>query len=167
MRKNNRTPKKKFDEKVIDIKRVATTTKGGRSISFTAMAAIGDKKGKIGLGYGKANGVPDAIKKAITDAEKNIVEITRKGTTIPHAVDGKFCSSKVILRPASEGTGVIAGSAVRDIIELSGVNDILTKIVGNKNKLNVAKATLQGLMELRSPEEIAKIRGKKVEEILS
>lgn len=163
------TPKKEseFEEKVLKINRVAKTTKGGRNISFTAMVALGNQKGKIGLGYGKANGVPAAIKKAIMDAKKNIVEVSLKGTTLPHGIDGEFCSTKVIMRPASEGTGVIAGSSARDVLELAGVHNILTKIIGSKNKINVAKATLQGLTSLRTVEDVAKLRGKTVEEILS
>jgi small subunit ribosomal protein S5 len=162
------TPEKdKLEEKILKISRVSKTVKGGRRISFSVMAAVGDKNGSVGIGLGKANGVPDAIKKAIATAKKNMVSVSLKGNTLPHDIEGKFSSTTVVLKPAVEGTGVIAGSAARDILELAGVHNILTKIRGSKNKLNVARATLEGLKGLRTVEEIAKLRGKTVQEILS
>jgi small subunit ribosomal protein S5 len=162
-----RREEKEFKEKILKISRVSKTTKGGRSISFSVLAAIGDEKGRVGLGLGKANGVPDAIKKAIATAKKNMVTVSLRGTTIPHQQDGEFLSTKVWMKPASEGTGVIAGSAAREILELVGVHDILTKIRGSKNKINVARATIEGLKTLRSAEDVAKLRGKEVKEILN
>lgn len=169
MTKDNRNKKneKDYQEKIIKISRVSKTVKGGRRISFSVMAGVGDENGNVGIGLGKANGVPDAIKKAIAVAKKNMINVSMAKKTIPHAIEAKVCSTKVVLLPASEGTGVIAGSAVREVVELAGVHDILTKVVGSKNKLNVAKATIKALETLRSPDEVAKIRGKKVEEILS
>lgn len=158
--------KEKFEEKIIRINRVSKTVKGGRRISFSVLAAVGDEKGRVGIGLGKANGVPDAIKKAIAVARKNMVDISLRGTTLPHEVIGKFNSTKVLMKPAAEGTGVIAGSAAREILELVGVHNVLTKVMGSKNKINVARATIEGLKELRSAEKIAKLRGKTVEEIL-
>ena len=157
---------KEFEEKIIKISRVSKTVKGGRRISFSVIAAVGDKKGKIGIGLGKANGVPDAIKKAISNAQKSMVNVSLRDTTIPHVIIGEFNATRVIMKPASEGTGIIAGSAARDILDLVGVHNILTKILGSKNKVNVAKATVQGLMSLRSAEQVAKAREKTVEEIL-
>ncbi|MGL4391820.1 MAG: 30S ribosomal protein S5 [Fusobacteriaceae bacterium] len=156
-----------YQEKLIQISRVSKTTKGGRSISFSVLAAVGDGAGKVGIGLGKANGVPDAIKKAIASAKKNFVSISLKGTTIPHEITGKWGATGVWMAPAYEGTGVIAGSAAREILELVGVHNILTKIKGARNKHNVAKATIQGLTSLRTAAEIATLRGKEVKEILS
>jgi small subunit ribosomal protein S5 len=158
---------KQFSEKILRINRVSKTVKGGRKISFSVLAAVGDENGSVGLGLGKANGVPDAIKKAIATAKKNMVKVALKGTTIPHEHVGRWGSTQLWMKPASEGTGVIAGSSAREILELVGVHDILTKIKGSKNKLNVAKATIEGLKELRSAEEVAKLRGKEVKDILS
>jgi small subunit ribosomal protein S5 len=158
---------KEYKERVLKISRVSKTTTGGRSISFSVLAAVGDENGKIGIGLGKANGVPDAIKKAIAAAKKNVVDVSLKGTTIPHEQIGKFGATSVLLKPAHEGTGVIAGSAAREILELVGVHNILTKIRGSKNKLNVARATVEGLKELRTAAEIAKLRGKEIKDILS
>ncbi len=156
-----------FQEKLIKISRVSKTTKGGRTISFSVLAAVGDGKGKIGLGLGKANGVPDAIKKAIASAKKNLVEVSLKGTTIPHEITGKWGASAVWMAPAYEGTGVIAGSAAREILELVGVHNILTKVKGSRNKNNVARATIEGLRTLRTAEEVAALRGKAIKDILN
>ncbi|MGL4402739.1 MAG: 30S ribosomal protein S5 [Fusobacteriaceae bacterium] len=156
-----------FQEKLIKISRVSKTTKGGRTISFSVLAAVGDGEGKIGLGLGKANGVPDAIRKAIAAAKKNLVEVSLKGTTIPHEIIGKSGATSVWMAPAYEGTGVIAGSAAREILELVGVHNILTKIKGSRNKHNVARATIDGLRTLRTAEQVAKLRGKEVKDILS
>ncbi len=158
---------KQFSEKVLRINRVSKTVKGGRRISFSVLAAVGDEKGSIGLGLGKANGVPDAIRKAIAAAKKDMTKVSIKGTTIPHELVGRWGGSQVWMKPASEGTGVIAGSAAREILELAGVHDILTKIRGSKNKMNVARATIEGLRELRTAEEVARLRGKEVKDILS
>lgn len=155
-----------FDEKLIRINRVSKTVKGGRRISFSVLAAVGDKKGQVGIGLGKANGVPDAIKKAIAAAKKNLIKVSLVNDTIPHDYVGKFGATRVLMKPAAPGTGVISGSATRDILELAGVHNVVTKIIGNKNKANVARATLEGLKSLRTAEQIAKLRGKTVEEIL-
>ena len=155
-----------YKESLLRISRVSKTVKGGRRISFSVLAAVGDGQGKVGIGLGKANGVPDAIKKAIATAKKNMIHVSLKGGTIPHEQIGKFNSTSMLLKPATEGTGVIAGSATRELLELAGVTDVLTKIRGSKNKDNVARATLDGLKKLRSVEEVARLRGKSVEEIL-
>ncbi len=158
---------KQYQEKLLKISRVSKTTKGGRTISFSVLAAIGDGEGKVGLGLGKANGVPDAIKKAISSAKKNMVDVSLKGKTIPHEIVGKWGATSLWRAPAYEGTGVIAGSAAREILELVGVHDILTKIKGSRNKHNVARATVEALKLLRTAEQIAALRGKEVKDILS
>jgi len=165
--KFNNREEKQFEEKILKISRVSKTVKGGRRISFSVLAAVGDEKGKVGIGLGKANGVPDAIKKAIEAAKKNMITVPLRGTTIPHEQIGKFDSTSVWMKPATEGTGVIAGSAAREILELVGISDILTKIRGSKNKHNVARATIEGLKTLRSAQQIAELRGKEVKDILS
>lgn len=158
---------KQFQEKLLKISRVSKTTKGGRTISFSVLAAVGDAEGNVGIGLGKANGVPDAIRKAIASAKKNMVKVSLKGTTIPHEIVGKWGATSVWMAPAYEGTGVIAGSSCREILELAGVHNILTKIKGSRNKHNVARATVEALAALRTAEEIAALRGKEVKEILS
>ena len=155
-----------YKESLLRISRVSKTVKGGRRISFSVLAAVGDEKGKVGIGLGKANGVPDAIRKAIANAKKNMITVSLKGGTLPHDQIGKYNATSVLLKPASKGTGVIAGSATRELLELVGVKDVLTKIRGSKNKDNVARATLNGLKQLRSVEEVARLRGKSVDEIL-
>nr|WP_197271536.1 30S ribosomal protein S5 [Oceanivirga miroungae] len=155
-----------YKESLLRISRVSKTVKGGRRISFSVLAAVGDNNGKVGIGLGKANGVPDAIKKAIASAKKNMVTVSLKGGTLPHEQIGKFNATSVLLKPATEGTGVIAGSAAREILELVGVKDVLTKIRGSRNKDNIARATIDGLSKLRSVEEVARLRGKTVEEII-
>ena len=155
-----------YKESLLRINRVSKTVKGGRRISFSVLAAIGNENGKVGIGLGKANGAPDAIRKAVANAKKNLVEVSLKGGTLPHEQLGKFNSTTVLLKPASKGTGVIAGSATREILELVGVSDILTKIRGSKNKDNVARATIDGLTKMRSVEQVARLRGKSVDEIL-
>ena len=155
-----------YKESLLRISRVSKTVKGGRRISFSVLAAIGNENGKVGIGLGKANGVPDAIRKAVANAKKNMVNVSLKGGTLPHEQLGKFNSTTVLLKPASKGTGVIAGSATREILELAGVSDILTKIRGSKNKDNVARATIDGLKKMRSVEQVARLRGKSVDEIL-
>ncbi|MBP7101032.1 MAG: 30S ribosomal protein S5 [Leptotrichiaceae bacterium] len=155
-----------YKESLLRISRVSKTVKGGRRMSFSVLAAVGDEKGKVGIGLGKANGVPEAIRKAVASAKKNMVDVSLKGGTLPHEQIGKYNATSVLLKPASKGTGVIAGSSTRELLELAGVKDVLTKIRGSKNKDNVARATLEGLKQLRSVEQVAKLRGKSVEEIL-
>ena len=154
-------------EKVVAINRVAKVVKGGRTFRFSAVVVVGDGNGHIGVGNGKASEVPDAIKKAIEEAKKNLVEVPVVGTTIPHEYVGKFGSASVILKPAAEGTGVIAGGPARAVIELAGIKNIRTKCMGSRNKQNVVLATIEGLSKLKTPEEVAKLRGKSVEEILA
>ena len=153
-------------EKVVAINRVSKTVKGGRIMKFSALVVVGDGNGVVGFGLGKSNEVPDAIRKGIDDAKKNLVKISLKGTTIPHEVVGKFGAGAVLMKPAPEGTGVIAGGAARAVLELSGVKDIRTKSYGSNNKINMVKATIEALKQLRNAEEVAKLRGKTVEEIL-
>ena len=153
-------------EKVVAINRVAKVVKGGRTFRFSAVVVVGDENGHVGVGNGKAAEVPDAIKKAIQDAKKNLVEVPIVGTTVPHEYVGKFGSANVMLKPAEEGTGVIAGGSVRPILELAGHKDIRTKVIGTNNPRNVGYATLAGLKSMRTAGQIAKKRGKTVSEIL-
>ena len=153
-------------EKVVAINRVAKVVKGGRTFRLSAVVVVGDENGHIGVGNGKAAEVPDAIKKAIEEAKKNLVEVPVVGTTIPHEYVGKFGSASVILKPAVEGTGVIAGGSVRPVLELAGYKDIRTKVVGTNNPRNVVYATIEGLKSMKTAEQIAKKRGKTVAEIL-
>jgi small subunit ribosomal protein S5 len=161
------TEEQELKESVIFVNRVSKVVKGGRRFSFSAMVTVGDGKGNVGIGYGKAKDVADAIRKAVTRAKDNIHKIKMKNSTIPHTVIGVHGGAKVILRPASPGTGVIAGGPVRAIIEVSGIQDILTKSLGSNNKLNVVKATMKALLSLRSAREIAKLRGIPVEKIFN
>jgi len=165
--RNNDPKQKQFEEQVIEVKSVVKVNKGGRQRRFSACVVVGDRKGQVGLGIGKANEVPDAIKKAIQAANKNIVKIPLvDGRTIQHEVTGINGAAKVFLKPAAAGTGVIAGGAVRAVLELAGVKDILSKSLGSRTKLNMATATINALKSVKSVEEVAKLRGKKVEEIL-
>jgi small subunit ribosomal protein S5 len=168
MQNKNVDPKQKqYEELVIEVKSVVKVNKGGRQRRFSACVVVGDRKGQVGLGIGKANEVPDAIKKAIQAANKNIVKIPLvDGRTIQHEVTGVNGAAKVFLKPAAAGTGVIAGGAVRAVLELAGVKDILSKSLGSRTKLNMATATINALKSVKSVEEVAKLRGKKVEEIL-
>lgn len=153
-------------EKVVAINRVAKVVKGGRTFRFSALVVVGDENGHVGVGNGKAAEVPDAIKKAIDDARKNLIEVPIVGTTIPHEFIGKFGSARVMLKPAVEGSGVIAGGSARAVLELAGYKDIKTKVLGTNNPRNVVYATMNGLENMRTVEQIAKKRGKKVSEIL-
>ena len=153
-------------EKVVAINRVAKVVKGGRTFRFSAVVVVGDENGHVGVGNGKAAEVPDAIKKAIEDAKKNLVTVPVVGTTIPHEYVGKFGSANVLLKPAEEGTGIIAGGSVRPVLELAGYRNIRTKIIGTNNPRNVVYATIEGLKSMQTVEQVAKKRGKKVEEIL-
>lgn len=153
-------------EKVVAINRVAKVVKGGRTFRFSAVVVVGDENGHVGVGNGKASEVPDAIKKAIEDAKKNLVEVPIVGTTIPHEFIGEFGSANVMLKPAAEGTGVIAGGSVRPVLELAGYKDIRTKVIGTNNPRNVVYATLKGLQSMQTVEQVAKKRGKKVEDII-
>lgn len=153
-------------EKVVAINRVAKVVKGGRNFRFSAVVVVGDGAGHVGIGNGKAAEVPDAIRKAIDEAKKNLIEVPIVGTTIPHEFIGTFGSAKVMLKPAAEGTGIIAGGSVRPVLELAGYRDIRTKILGTNNPRNVVYATLEGLKSMQTAETVAKKRGKKVDEIM-
>lgn len=153
-------------EKMVDLRRVAKTVKGGRRMSFSAVMVVGDGAGHVGSGLGKAAEIPEAVRKGTEDARKNMIAVPLNGTTIPHQVMGEFGAGKVLLKPASEGTGVIAGGAVRAVLEAAGIRDILTKSLGSNNSANQVLATLAGLRQLKSAEEVAKLRGKPVEQIL-
>ncbi len=167
MEKRRREPRpKQFEEEVINIGRVTKVTKGGRHFRFSATVVVGDRKGRVGLGTGKANEVPDAIKKAVQAATKNVTNVSVVDGTIPHEAIGVRGASKVMLKPASKGTGVKAGGPVRAVLEMAGVKDILSKSLGSNTKINMAYATLEALKSQRTALEIAKLRGKKVEEIL-
>src|SRR4051812_1125750 len=157
---------RELQERVVQINRVAKVVKGGRRFSFTALVVVGDELENVGVGYGKANEVPVAISKAIEEARKNMITIPKLGGTIPHEVTGHFGAGEVFLKPASEGTGVIAGAGVRAVLELGGVKDILAKCIGTRTPINLVRATEDALRNLRSPEEVASIRGKTVEEVL-
>lgn len=155
-----------FEDRVVAIKRVTKVVKGGRNMRFSALIVIGDEKGRVGMGMGKAVEIPEAIRKAVEDAKKHLVTVPIVGTTIPHEVIGKYGTGKVVLMPAPEGSGVIAGGPARAVIESVGIKDIVTKSYGTNNPINVVKATIEGLSRLKTIEEVARLRGKSVEELL-
>ena len=157
---------RELKERVVEINRVAKVVKGGRRFSFTALVVIGDEVDRVGVGYGKAREVPLAITKAVDDAKKNLFTVPKHGTTITHEILGRSDAARVLLRPASEGTGVIAGGGVRAVLELAGIRDILAKSLGTTNPINMAKATVDGLRRLRRPEDVAKMRGLTINEVL-
>jgi small subunit ribosomal protein S5 len=157
---------RELKERVVEINRVAKVVKGGRRFSFTALVVIGDEVDRVGVGYGKAREVPLAISKAVDDAKKNLFSVPRHGTTITHEIIGKSDAARVLLRPASEGTGVIAGGGVRAVLELAGIRDILAKSLGTTNPINMLRATVNGLQNLRRPEEVARKRGLQIRDVL-
>ncbi|MGO1369120.1 MAG: 30S ribosomal protein S5 [Senegalia sp. (in: firmicutes)] len=154
-----------LQEKVVNINRITKVVKGGRNFRFSALVVVGDGNGHVGVGMSKAIEIPDAIRKAIDDAKKHLIKVPMVGTTIPHEIIGKFGAGNVLLKPAPEGTGVIAGGPVRDVLELAGVRDIRTKSLGTSNPRNMVSAVMEGLNRLKTSEEVAKLRGKSVEEI--
>ena len=156
-----------FKDRLVAVNRVSKTVKGGRNMRFSALVVVGDEKGRVGAGMGKAAEIPEAIRKATEDAKKHLVTVPMDGTTIPHNTTGYFSTSKVVLLPAPEGTGIIAGGPARAVIELAGIKNIRTKCMGSRNKQNVVLATIEGLRQLKTPEEVARLRGKSVDEILA
>ena len=165
MQRNNEQVSE-FKEKLVAVNRVSKTVKGGRNMRFSALMVVGDENGRVGCGMGKAVEIPEAIRKGVDDAKKSMITVPLNGTTIPHEVVGVFGTGKVKMMPAPEGTGVIAGGPVRAVLEAVGIKNIVTKSIGSNNKINVVRATLDGLRQMRSAEQVAKLRGKTVEELL-
>ena len=155
-----------LQEKVVEVRRVTKVVKGGRNFRFTALVVVGDENGHVGIGSGKAMEVPDAIRKAVEDAKKNLIKVPMVGTTIPHEVIGHFGAGRILIMPAQEGTGVIAGGAARDLLELAGLKDVRAKCLGTRNPRNMVNATIEGLKSLKTAEQVAALRGKKVEDLL-
>ena len=155
-----------LQEKVVEVRRVTKVVKGGRNFRFAALVVVGDENGHVGIGSGKAMEVPDAIRKAVEDAKKNLIKVPMVGTTIPHEVIGHFGAGRIIIMPAQEGTGVIAGGAARDLLELAGLKDVRAKCLGSRNPRNMVNATIEGLKSLKTAEQVAALRGKKVEDLL-
>ena len=155
-----------LQEKVVEVRRVTKVVKGGRNFRFAALVVVGDENGHVGIGSGKAMEVPDAIRKGVEDAKKNLIKVPMVGTTIPHEVIGHFGAGRIIIMPAQEGTGVIAGGAARDLLELAGLKDVRAKCLGSRNPRNMVNATIEGLKSLKTAEDIAALRGKKVEDLL-
>lgn len=166
MQKRTDTSTMELKERLVFINRVAKVTKGSKNFRFTALMVVGDENGHVGVGLGKAAEIPEAVRKGVEDAKRHLVEVPIVGTTIPHAVEGKFGKGHVRMLPAEEGTGVIAGGPARAVLEMVGIKDIRTKSFGTNNKINTVKATIEGLKQLRSAEQVAQMRGKTVEEIL-
>lgn len=167
MAKQNRRQKSEFEDKVIYINRVSKTAKGGRTARFTALVAVGDGKGRVGIAMGKAAEVPEAIRKGADHARKKMVQLPLHGTTVPHEIVGHYGAGKVLIMPAKEGTGIIAGGPVRTVCEVAGISDIRAKSLGSANALSIVNALMDGFARMKTPDQVAKLRGKSVEEILS